>query len=488
MLMAQSQLFAQSDTQWASPLKAELEAMADSLTANLKPWDVPRRTFRVERYGAKGDGKTMNTAAIQRAIDACAKKGGGVVRFGKGDYVTGTIEIKSGVMLEVSKGARILGSTSLEDYPVRIEDHRSIISEYYKFRQSLIYAHKAQRVGIRGEGEIYFRGEKKHFSSPQTIGEIKGRPLGIRMIECSNVVMQGIRLRNSAAWMQIYVLCRDLIFDGITVENQANFNNDGLDPDGCTNVIIRNVTINSEDDAMCLKGSACRPSRNVLIENSTFVSTCNAFKVGTDTQGDFSNVLVRNVVLGGIPESMPSIAGRESSTGITIATVDGGNVENMLLQNVTINQARCPIFVRIGNRGRILGDKSKFVPGYIKRIIIEDVKGERNYKQGSFISGLDDRMIEDLYIRNVDLQMAGGGTADLITNNVRQNEGGYPDAHQFSRPGLPAYGFFLRHVKGLTMENIRITPLKEDARPEIFNGGNAYDIRYNDIVIPNNPN
>ena len=151
---------------WAEPMKQQLEQMADSLCKNLTPWKVPDKVYKVERYGAKADGKTMNTKAIQKAIDICSERGGGVVLFSKGDYVTGTIELKSGVMLEVAAGARILGSTDIKDYPEKVEEFKSVMSEIYLFKQSLIYAEKAERIGIRGKGEIYFRGEKKHFSSP----------------------------------------------------------------------------------------------------------------------------------------------------------------------------------------------------------------------------------------------------------------------------------------------------------------------------------
>ena len=468
---------------WVSPMKHRLELMADSLSQTLKPWKVPNRRFRVEKYGAVGDGKTLNTVAIQKAIDACSKKGGGVVLFSKGDYVTGTFEIKSGVMIEVAKGVRILGSTDIKDYPEKIENFKSIMSEYYKFRQSLIYAERAVNVGIRGEGEIYFRGEKKHFSSAQTIGPIKDRPVGIRMIECTNVVLEDILLRNSASWMQNYVACKNLIFDGIHVENQANYNNDGLDPDGCTNVIVRNCFINSEDDAMCLKGASGIPSQNILIENSTFVSTCNAFKVGTDTQGDFRNIVMRNVVLGGVPDSLKTIAGSQASTGLTIATVDGGNVSDMLISDVVINQARCPIFVRIGKRGRVIKGVKKPDSGFLRNIIIENVSGERNFIQGSFISGLQEQKVENIYIINCHLEMEGGGTDDMVIQNIKENEYAYPDAHQFYPKGLPSYGFFFRHAKNLTFENVSVIPVKEDKRPEIFNGGDASEIKYNNRLI-----
>ena len=468
---------------WVSPMKHRLELMADSLSQNLKPWKVPNRRFRVEKYGAVSDGKTLNTVAIQKAIDACSKKGGGVVLFSKGDYVTGTFEIKSGVMIEVAKGARILGSTDIKDYPNKIENFKSIMSEYYKFRQSLIYAEKAVNVGIRGEGEIYFRGEKKHFSSAQTIGPIKDRPVGIRMIECTNVVLEDILLKNSASWMQNYVACKNLIFNGIHVENQANYNNDGLDPDGCTNVIVRNCFINSEDDAMCIKGASGLTSRNILIENSTFVSTCNAFKFGTDTQGDFRDVVLRNVTLGGIPDSLHTIAGPQASTGLTIATADGGDIQDVLIQNVVINQARCPIFFRIGKRCRVMPGQKRPEPGIIKNIIIENVSGERNFRQGSYIAGIPGYKVESVYIKDCHLKMEGGGTKDMVYQNVHENEYGYPDAHQFNVNGLPSYGFFFRHTCNIKLEDVSITPVNKDERPEIYNGGDATKIFYNNSVI-----
>ncbi len=234
------------DVSWGDELENKLHHIADSLTSNLKPWSVPPAIFRVEDFGAIADSHTINTRAIQNAIDACSLSGGGTVLFSKGNYVTGTIDLQSNVMLEVTEEAKILGSTNLHDYPEKTESFKSTMSEKYEFRQSLIYAEKVINIGIRGAGEICFRGEKENFSGPETKTRIEGRPLGIRMIECSHVVLQNISLRNSAAWMQNYLLCENLIFDGINVFNHANFNNDGLDPDGCKNVIVRNCFINAK--------------------------------------------------------------------------------------------------------------------------------------------------------------------------------------------------------------------------------------------------
>ena len=464
---------------WEKQQRVSLEKMADSLTKNLKPWRVPNKIFKVEKYGAKGDSIQVNTKAIQTAIDICAQEGGGVVLFSKGQYVTGTIELKSGVMLEVADKAKILGSTNLADYPEKIEVFKSVMSENHQYRQSLIYAEKCVNVGIRGKGEIYFRGEKTNFPGKETIGEIVGRPFGIRMIECKNVVLQNIFLHNSAAWMQSYLYCENLIFDGIKVINQANFNNDGLDPDGCTNVIVRNCYINSEDDALCLKGASGKPTKNILLENSTFLSSCNALKTGTDTQGDFYNIVARNLKLGGIPDTQIAPKGHDASTGITLATVDGGNVHDILISNVSIDKARCPVFIRVGNRLRAMPNTPVKEVGYLKNIIIENISGADNYKQGSLISGIKNHPIEDVVIKNYHIKMLGGGDSSLINKEVPEKEGGYPDAQGFQKQGLPSLGFYVRYAQNINITNAEIIPEKPDARPVIVVGKETGNIIFN---------
>ncbi|MDD3321520.1 MAG: glycosyl hydrolase family 28 protein [Paludibacter sp.] len=464
---------------WADKLETNLSKLADSLTTHLKPWKVPARVFKVEDFGAKADSVTINTLAIQNAINTCSASGGGVVLFSKGNFVIGTIELKSNVMLEISKGAKLLGSTNMIDYPEKIESLVSIMSEKYEFKQSLIFAEKVENIGIRGQGEIYFRGEKTNFPGPETITKIVDKPLGIRIIECKNIVLENISLRNSAAWMQNYLHCENLIFDGIKVSNHANYNNDGLDPDGCKNLIVRNCFINAEDDAMCFKGASNCSSENILIENSTFISTCNALKIGTDTQGSFKNIIARNLTLGGIPDTLESLMGHEASTGITLSTVDGGNVENILISNIKINQARCPIFLRIGDRGRVIKEIEKPAPGKLNRIIIKNIKGSSNYIQGSFISGIKGHSIQDIVIQNMKISMMGGGTKEMANSTVVEDEAGYPDAHQFSRNGLPAYGFFIRHARNIHLKNIKISPKNKDERAIITLGENTQNVLFN---------
>lgn len=444
-----------------------LAVMADSLNVNLKPWAVPDSVFEVEHFGAIGDGQQLCTKSIQKAIDACSAAGGGYVLLDKGNYVTGTIELKSGVMLCINEGSMLLGSLDLKDYPEHKERLRSVMSELHKYRLSLIYAEDVNNVGICGHGEINFRGERKNFPGPETIGEIVGRPFGIRMIKCKNVVLKDITLRNAAAWMQNYLVCQNLIFDGIKVYNLANVNNDGLDPDGCRNIIVRNCLIKAEDDAFCLKGAGGQPTENVLVENCTFLSTCNAFKIGTDTQSDFRNILMRNVMLGGFGDKTVGFRDRDDcSTGITLETVDGGMVENIAILNVDISNSRCPIYIYIGDRGRVI-DREKPKAGHLRNVIIQNVTGKDNRIQGSLITGIPEQHVEAITIRNVWLEMSGGGTQRLRTGKVPLRTR-YPDAQSYCRYGLPAYGFYIRNADNVILKNVNVIPKRGDAREMII--------------------
>mgnify|MGYP002391321674 FL=1 len=466
---------------WDKQTRFTLERMAENLERTLKPWPVPDRTFKVEEYGAVSDGETVNTIAIQKAIDDCSANGGGVVLFSQGDYVTGTIDLKSGVMLEISKDSRILGSTNLKDYPDRVAKRKTVMDTHMDIRHSLIFAEGVERVGLRGPGTIDFRGTRENFPGKETIAKLPGRPFGMRFIDSKRVVVENIQLTNSPSWMQNYLNCEDLILQKINIVNHTNWNQDGLDLDGCYRVIVRDCFFNVYDDSMCIKGASLRPTEDILIENSTFYTKCNSLKIGTDTQGDFRRILARNLVLGGAPEGLPVFNNSPTESGITLATVDGGDVEDILITDVTINRAQCPIFLRVGSRGRLMPGMPKAPVGKLRRIVIENVKGHDNGQQGSFISGIKNGLVEDVVIRNVDLTMCGGVSKQPTC--VRENEGGYPDAHQFENP-LPAFGFWIRHARNIHFYDIRIAPQKNDIRPLFATGGNTKDLYLDGQPIP----
>jgi hypothetical protein len=451
--------------QWAAQLRRDLDKMALHLTQTLRPWPVPDRVFEPESYGfVKGE---LATPAIQRAVEACAAVGGGTVRLGKGDYLSGTIDLRSGVMLEIAEGSRLLASTNLDHYPTRQARRLTVQDSNMGMNQSLIFAEACERVGLCGKGMIDGRGTKENFPGEQTIGATPGRPFLIRMLDCRSVVIRDLRMQDSPCWMQNYLNCEDLIVDGIHVENQSNHNNDGIDIDGCRRVIVRNVFINAEDDGLCFKGASQRPGENILIENSQFYSTCNALKFGTDSQGDFRNVLVRNVALGGPSAEMRAIKRRKADGGISWEIVDGGTLERILMHDVKIVRAESPLFLILSDRGRVRPEQKRPAPGNLRHIVYDRISGENNGMRGSFFIGIPEKQIEHIFLRDVNLAMAPATEPVLEAAKVPDGRDLYPDPHMFSTV-MPAYGLWARNVQHLTLQRVRFSVSGKDPRPALI--------------------
>lgn len=481
------------DSGWEGSLLARVTAMADALTKELQPWQVSDRVFPVEEHGAVGDGTTLNTAAIQRAIDSCAAAGGGVVLFSKGRYLTGTLYLRSNVMLQVDEDAVVLGSRDHKrDYPATPVDqpytnpetgfeYRSIpdprkpnrqINNANPRQQALIIAIRQENIGIRGDGMIDFQGYK--WNPTYALGRhTTGRhPFGLRFMECRNIHLKDIRLKNSNKWMQLYVHCENVLIEGLRVLNQVSFENDGLDLDGCRNVIVRNCVFSTEDDALCLKGMSGLVTENILIENCAIYSQCNAFKIGTDTEGDFRNILLRNCTLGGIPPDSNTyfrfrrMRKHYVDSGLALEAVDGGTTEDIVVQDCTILRSNTPVFLRSGRRNRTCKQRPDPVHGTLRNILLTGITARDCEKDGSFISGIESSWIHDVTIRNYDLE-AKAIRRD-VKRRIKKLEDGYPDANQFNwlGRGFPASGFWIRNARDIRFEQVRIAPIgKRSKRP-----------------------
>jgi len=419
----------------------------------------------VVEHGAASDGKTLATEAIQRAIDACAAEGGGVVRFPPGRYLSGTLVLRSGVTLSLDEGATLLGSTDLKDYPHKTPAFRSLMTEYKNVTQSLIYAERAKNIAIRGKGCI--DGQGAAFPRVSGAEGLLKRPFIIRMIECRNVLVEGVSLRNSASWMQSYLACDDLTIRGISVRNFCNFNNDCIDIDGCERVRIADVDGASDDDGLCFKGTSLRPTRNVVVERCRFRSHCNSLKFGTDSQGGLTNVVIRDVELGRPDADAKFFLGRrEGIAGMAWEVVDGGVMENVSIDNVKILGTCAPVFLRLGDRGRHLKGNPRLPPGKMRNIAICNVRATEAGPMGCPIVGLAGHPIENLTLRNIEMTFAGGGRAEDAVRGFGPKPDEYPEAFMFA-PRLPAFGLYCWHVRGLNIENVRLKTLKPDERPSI---------------------
>jgi len=419
-------------------------------------------------HGAVGDSSTLNTEAIQQAVNACHEQGGGIVVIPAGKFVSGGIVLKDHVVLHLEPGAFLIGSVELEDFPKTIPDIRSYTDNYTN--RSLIYAEHATNIGITGKGTINGRGWHENYQGKPYLQ----RPYIIRMISCRNILIRDIALKDSPMWVQHYLACDDVVIDGITVESRtANKNNDGIDIDGCHNVRISNCYINCLDDAIVLKSTLPRKCRNVTVTNCILSSHCNAFKLGTETNGGFEGISFSN-----------SVIHNTRLSGIALELVDGGEMRNVMISNISMDSLFNPFFIRLGNRARPhVEDGNVENIGRIQGITIDGIRATNigKYRQpGSMamdfdpdwefipasISGMPGHMPEDIVIRNIVLEFPGGYDKKIKPEDIALNETSYPE---FRCMGiLPGSVLYVRHVKDLVLDGWRIKLANTDVRPALF--------------------
>ncbi|NOX54332.1 MAG: glycoside hydrolase family 28 protein, partial [Planctomycetes bacterium] len=409
----------------------------------------------IRSFGAKPDGKTLCTEAIQAAIDRCAAAGGGTVYLPAGKWLSGTIFLKSRVTLRLASGCVLLGSTDPKHYPEIIPAVRSYTDRYV--RQSLIAGEDLDDVAICGRGTIDGNGQAFRWK------EWKNRPYLIRLVNCRDVRVEGVTLRNSAMWMQHYLACDRVRIRGITVWNHVTYNNDGLDIDGCHDVTISDCVMDTDDDALCLKSTLDRACENVTISNCVLSSHCNALKMGTESNGGFRNITITNCTVVS-PRYTKSTYGRHRGlAGIALEIVDGGTLDQVLISNIAIRGVTVPIFLRLGNRARpFKKDMPKPSVGSFRNVILSSIVATGTGNIGCSITGIPGHPIENVTLRDINLGFEGGGTAEQADREIPEREAAYPESGMFGV--LPAYGFYCRHVKGLRFENIRLRTEKPDQR------------------------
>jgi hypothetical protein len=411
--------------------------------------------FDVRDYGARPNGKTLSTAAIQKAIDACAAAGGGTVYLPPGTLRSGTLRLKSHVGLWLEAGSILLGSERLDDYPRIISAVRSYTDVYVD--RSLIAGENLEDVAIGGRGTIDGNGGKFHW--PQYLN----RPYVIRLVACRGVRVEGVTLRNSAMWMQHYLACDHVAIRGITVFNHATYNDDGVDIDGCHDVFIADSLFDSDDDGITLKSTLDRACENVVITNCLASSHCNAIKLGTESNGGFKNIAVSNCTISS-PRSTSALYGaNRGSGGIALEVVDGGTLDGVAISNVLITGINCPLFLRLGDRARPFREGGPRPPvGSFRNVMISNVIATGMSRSGCSITGLPGHCLENVWLDNVSLSFEGGGTQAQASRPVPELAGHYPDPTMFGT--LPAYGLFCRHVQGLKLNRLRLRTTAADGR------------------------
>lgn len=433
------------------------------------------RLFDVQDYGARGDGKTKNTTAIQAAIDGAFNAGGGTVRVGPGDYLTGGIALKSNVTLYLDSGATLRGSTNLADYAPQPGPNPHGDANVHH----LIFARDAVNVTLCGLGKI--DGQGRAFWAPNNRPQLpkdfwresvsntlkpadhNARPSPmLEFVNCKNLRIEGVTLANAAGWTMRPINCESVFIRGTRVRNPIDGpNTDGMDVTCCRNVFISDCDISTGDDALCIKsespyGGAPGPTKNITITNCVLTGCCNGFKMGTATRGAFENITFSNSVI--YNEEVP--LNHRIIAGIAVEMVDGGSVEGVVISNIRMQNTRTPIFVRLGNRSGNPPEGPK--PGALRGVIINNI-----YATGailtSSVTGLPDHDVEDVTLSDIRIETVEGGDLGWVTREIPELPTKYPEARMFGR--LPSYGFYCRHTRGLKFQNVCVEARKPDMRP-----------------------
>ncbi len=422
------------------------------------------KQYNILDYGAIADTAVLSTRAIQTAIDECNKTGG-VVFFPAGNYKSGTLYFKDNVTLRLENGAVLCGSPYLEDYPENLPDYTFFRKGIIK--RALIYAEKCSNIAIEGEGTIDGQGAKFQVPENSQVNSYSVRPYLIWMIQCKNVRVEGVHLRNSGLWMQHYLACDNLYIHNIEVFNHSNKNNDMMDIDGCHNVRISDCTGDSDDDGITLKSTSGRANENVVITNCVISSHCNAFKMGTESSTGFKNISVSNMVIKPSVVSDKVIYGKPAGiSGISLETVDGGILDGVTISNVKIEGADVPLFLRLGSRNRAYKEDQQIEIGALRNVSISNVVATGASKTGCSISGIPGHPVENIHLSDISISFAGGGTEVEFNREIPEKEKSYPEATMFGN--LPSYGFFIRHAKNVSFSNVQLITNSVDARPALY--------------------
>lgn len=440
---------------------------------------MENRIYNVIDFGAIADGVTINSKAVQAAIDECSSQGGGTVLFADGEFVLSTVFLKSNVRIQIDKSAKLLGAPSFYDYapqePVDYPLYQDASHSY--FDHSMFVGKNCDNIVFTGGGEIDMRSVWDE-DNVRGIGGRGPKPIALR--ECNNVEIYDLEINNATDLAIYFAGCENVDIYNIKMRVYI----DGISPDNCKNVRIHDCDVESGDDGIVFKSSytlnRLGECRDITVKNCRVKSRCSAVKFGTETNGGFYNVVIDNVDV------------RETRiTAIAIESVDGAIIDGLTLKNMYIRNAGAPLFIHLGLRMR--GPAGRDI-GRIRNITLENIVAEGPYEpweaiawnmrthhigdtlqypwdftsehvygpqMTSNVCGLPDIPLENIVLRNVKFIMEGN--VFEWRKVVPDNANGYPEVHIYGRP-LPAYGIYFRHIDGLVLDNVTVETYKADGR------------------------
>lgn len=433
------------------------------------------RVFDITAYGAKSDGQTLNTTAIQKAIDACHGAGGGRVVVPEGVFVSGSLRLKSRVTLKLENGGVLRGSPKIGDYA--LETASLHWGGGWKFaasqwKQCLIYAEDAEQIGIEGPGTIDGQGgtERKVFPNAKDTR----RPMLVRLVGCRTVTVRDVKLLDPAAFTTFFVRSEDIHIERVTIRSRNSPNGDGLDFDGCKRVRIKDCDLDTGDDGIGPKTfHPDWPNEDFEISGCRITSRWHAIRVGAESIAAIRRLTVRDCVF------------TQCQGGIKIEASEGALFEDLSFSGIEMKQVCQPFMVLASRFSFSAHGKSARPPvGRIRNVRFSDIRvvaggGDDVGFKGK--SGTEDPFkrlcsavvsrsgtrIEDVSFKNIDLTFPGGGTAE---HAARLDVGELLEATDYMKWAtpfdgeLPASALYLRHVKGMHLENVRLTVEKPDAR------------------------
>jgi polygalacturonase len=425
-------------------------AIAAGDSMRLQGGGTPGRRLDVRDFGAVGDGRSKDTAAVQQAIDAAHRRGGGSVHVPAGDWLCGTVRLRSRVTLDLDAGAVLVASPDDDDFAGHetLPFFTASDRETSDFAHALIAGRDLERVAITGRGLIDMSRSRR------------GGPKPIALKRCRFVTVQGIAIVHAPNYCVSLAGCEDVVVDGVTIRDAYA---DGIDPDCCRRVRITNCDVESDDDALCLKASfvlgARATTEDVVVANCRLRSPSNCFKLGTESTGDFRGIVVSNCVFSGRRPDGRDVSDAAEGGGIAILSVDGGVVDGVMVSNVVMTDVDAPVFVRLGNRGR---DQRTPAPGHLRNVTISGVLAAGASGTAS-IAGLVERPVEGVTLDNVRIRATGGAARAGL--DVPEREADYPKVTMWG--ALPAYGLYLRHARDVALRNVDLGVDGSDGRPAL---------------------
>jgi polygalacturonase len=404
-------------------------------------------SFNIRDYGARGDGATLDTRALQSALDAAVQIGGGTIFVPAGKYVIGSIFLRDNTTLFLDAGAVLLGSENPADYPVLRARWEGVTQDTHA---PLIAAENARNIALVGRGTIDGRGAswwQKHRANTLAAP----RPRLISFMNCTNILIEGVTLTNSPAWTINPVRCENVTVDKVTIINPPDSpNTDGINPDSSRNVHISNCHVDVGDDCVTIKSGIeteapelRAPCENITVTNCTMVHGHGGVVIGSEMSGGVRNVVISNCVFVGTDRGirMKSRRGR------------GGFIEDVRVTNIVMTDVLCPftmnLYYHVGARGdKTVSDKnprpSDDGTPRLRHIHLSHITARGAKIAAGFVYGLPEMPIEDLTLEDVSITMD------------RNAQAGYADMAD-DIPQMQAAGLFVRNVRGLRLRDVEIT-------------------------------